>query len=83
VPVEVDEETLREVADLTSGRYYRATNNETLEAIYAEIDKLEKTRMNVRVYRKYAELFYGWAGLGLVLLVIEWGISNTLFRKIP
>ncbi len=83
VPVEVDEETLREVADLTSGRYYRATNNETLEAIYAEIDKLEKTRMNVRVYRKYAELFYGWAGLGLVFLVIEWGISNTLFRKIP
>ncbi len=83
VPVEVDEETLKKVAAMTRGRFYRATDNRKLEAIYAEIDELEKTEMEVRVYRKYAELFYGWIGLALFLVVLEFGLSNTLFRKIP
>jgi Ca-activated chloride channel family protein len=83
VPVEVDEETLKKVAAMTGGRFYRATDNRKLEAIYAEIDELEKTEMEVRVYRKYAELFYGWIGLALFLVVLEFGLSNTLFRKIP
>ncbi len=83
VPVEVDEETLKKIADLTGGKTYRATDNRKLEAIYAEIDRLEKTRIDVRVYRRYSELFYGWVGLGLILLVAEFGLSKTTFRKIP
>jgi Ca-activated chloride channel family protein len=83
IPVEVDEETLKKVAAMTGGRFYRATDNRKLEAIYAEIDELEKTEMEVRVYRKYAELFYGWIGLALFLVVLEFGLSNTLYRKIP
>jgi Ca-activated chloride channel family protein len=83
VPVEVDEATLKKVAEMTGGNYYRATDNKKLEAIYAEIDRLEKSRMEVRVYRRYTETFHAWVGLSLLLAVMEIGLSNTIFRKIP
>jgi Ca-activated chloride channel family protein len=68
---------------MTGGEYFRATNNRALERIYADIDKLEKTRIEVRSYRSYAELFYGWAGLALILLVLEAVLSRTYLRKQP
>jgi Ca-activated chloride channel family protein len=83
VQVEVDEETLRKVADMTGGMYFRATDNRKLEAIYSEIDQMEKTEMEVRRYRKYDEQFSAWVGFGLLFLVLELGLSNTIFRKIP
>ena len=83
VPVDVDEKTLREVASLTEGKYFRATDNRSLREIYAEIDELEKTRIEVKAYRSYAELFYGWAMAGLIGLLLETGLSGTLLRKLP
>jgi Ca-activated chloride channel family protein len=83
VPVDVDEKTLREVAATTGGKYFRATDNRSLREIYAEIDELEKTRIEVKAYRSYAELFYGWALAGLVGLLLEVALSRTLLRKLP
>jgi Ca-activated chloride channel family protein len=83
IPVDVDEETLRTIAEMTGALFYRATNNRALERIYGEIDQMEKTRIEVKSYKSYTELFYGWAGLGLVLLLVEVGLSGTLLRKHP
>lgn len=83
MPVDVDEKTLAQIADMTEGRYFRATNNKALKEIYDEIDKLEKTRIEVKAYRSYTELFYPWAALGLVFVLVEFLLSGTLLRKLP
>ena len=83
IPVDVDEETLQTIADMTEGLFYRATNNRALEKIYGEIDRMEKTRIEVKAYKSYTELFYAWAGMGLLLLLVEVGLSGTLLRKHP
>ena len=83
VPVDVDEATLREVASKTDGKYFRATDNRSLREIYAEIDRLEKTRIEVRAYRSYTELFSGWAMAGLVGFLLELILSRTVLRKLP
>ena len=83
VPVEVDEATLKQVAEMTGGRYYRATDNRSLEEIYAEIDRLEKTRMEVQVYRRYEERYGAWVSMGLLLLALELVLARTVFRKLP
>jgi Ca-activated chloride channel family protein len=83
VPVDVDENTLREIASVTGGKYFRATDNRSLREIYQEIDRLEKTRIEVRAYRSYTELFYGWAAAGLIGLLLEMICSGTILRKLP
>jgi Ca-activated chloride channel family protein len=83
VPVEVDEKTLRNIAAMTGGQYYRATGNRALREIYQEIDRLEKTRIEVRAYRSYTELFYPWAFLALGALVLEFLAGATVLRRIP
>jgi len=82
-PVDIDEDTLKKIADLTGGKYYRADNTEHFQQIYAEIDKLEKTEKEIKKYAQHRELF-AWAimpGLGLVLL--ETLLRHTRFRKLP
>jgi len=82
-PVDIDEDTLKKIADLTGGKYYRADNTERFQAIYAEIDKLEKTEREIKKYAHHRELF-AWAiapGLGLVLL--ETLLRHTRFRRLP
>lgn len=83
MPVEIDENVMRQIAQITSGKYFRATNNRKLEQIYNEIDKFEKTKVEITSYRNATELFYGWLGGGLILLLFEIGLSKTLLRKIP
>jgi Ca-activated chloride channel family protein len=83
VPVEIDENVLTKIATATGGKYFRATNNKRLEAIYAEIDKLEKTKIEVISYRSKKEHFFPWLSLGLLIFFLELMISNTVFRKIP
>jgi Ca-activated chloride channel family protein len=83
IPVDVDEKTLKSIADITGGNFYRATNNRALKEIYAEIDKLEKTRVEVKSYRSYAEMFDTWAWVGLIALVLEMGVSGLVLRKLP
>ncbi len=83
VPVEIDEKVLKQVADITEGKYFRATDNKKLRAIYQEIDHLEKTRIEVRSYRRYTELFYSFIFVAVFFLIGDVGLSNTWLRKIP
>ncbi len=83
VPVEIDEKVLNKMAEMTDGKYFRATDNKKLRSIYQEIDKLEKTRVEVRSYRRYTELFYSFILAAVFLLIGDVGISNTWLRKIP
>ncbi len=83
IPVDVDEKTLGTIADLTGGKFFRARNNRALKEIYAEIDTLEKTRIEVKAYRSYTERFYPWAWLGLGFLLFEVLFAGTIVRKLP
>ena len=83
VRVEIDEETLREIARITGGRYYRATSEKSLERIYREISELEKTEIKTKEYVKYTELFGYFLLPGLFLLLVEIVLGNTRFRRIP
>ena len=79
--VEIDEELLRNIASTTGGKYFRATTNETLEAIYDEINKLEKTEIEEFKYYRFEEKFRLWVTLAGVLLLLEWLLRNTLFKS--
>ena len=79
--VEIDEKLLQEIANATGGKYFRATDNEKLEAIYDEINKLEKTEIEEFKYYKYEEKFRPWVLLAGALLLLEWVFRNTLFRS--
>ena len=79
--VEIDEELLKEIAAKTGGLYFRATNTEKLQAIYNEIDKLEKTEIEEFKYYNYDEKFRPLIWAALVLLVLEWVFRQTFFRS--
>jgi Ca-activated chloride channel family protein len=94
VPVEIDEETLKKVAEMTGGKYFRAKDKNSLKDIYAEIDKLERSVVDEKKYYEYQELAYNWIKLGslslppplivaLILLAAEMLLANTRFRRIP
>jgi Ca-activated chloride channel family protein len=80
---EVNEESLKEIAEITGGKYYRARSGEELEQIYAEIDALEKTKIEVHEYIQYEELFFGFVMMGFLMLVAEMFLGQTVLRKIP
>ena len=79
--VEIDEALLKDIAKATGGKYFRATNNEKLEEIYDEINKLEKTEIEEFKYTRYDEKFRPWVFLAGGLLLLEWLLRNTLFRS--
>jgi Ca-activated chloride channel family protein len=81
--VDVDEEMLQEVAKLTGGHYFRATDRASLESIYEEIDELEKTEIEVTEFTTYSELFHFPLGFAIVVLLLEVIGVNTRFRKLP
>ncbi len=83
IPAEIDENMLQQIAQITDGKYYRATNNRALEDVYKEIDKLEKTKIEVTSYRNAKELFFPWLSVGLMLLFLEVGLSQTIFKRLP
>ncbi len=83
MPSEVDEASLNQIAQLCNGKFYRATNRQQLETIYATIDKLEKTEIKAKAYMRYAELFGYLLLAGLLFLGFEIVLANTRFRKIP
>jgi len=82
-PVDIDEETLQKIADATGGKYYRADNAERFRQIYDEIDKLEKTEATVSKYTEFKELFPWLVAAGLVLLLIEIILAQTVLRRLP
>ena len=77
-PVEIDETLLDQVAQQTGGRYFRATNRQSLQNIYDEIDKLEKTEIEVNTFKRYAEAFYPLALLALLSLLAEILLSFSI-----
>ena len=81
--VDIDEKTLQAIADKTNGKYFRATDNKTLKAIYAEIDQMEKTKIQVTEYTKKQEEFLPYAICALLLLLLEVILRNTVLRHIP
>lgn len=83
MPVDIDEPTLRELTSKTGGVYYRATDNTSLEKIYTEIDKLEKTKLRTRHYQVVGEDFALFALLALLLLISEFVLRHTILRTNP
>jgi Ca-activated chloride channel family protein len=82
VEVKIDEETLKEIANIADGQYFRATNKKSLEAIYQEIDKLEKSKIEVTEYKKKSEKFVPFALLSVFLLLVEFLLRNLIFKGI-
>ena len=81
--VEVDEAVLRQIAEVAGGQYFRAEDAEGLERVYAEIDRLERTRITEDRFRQYDELFAVPLALALALLAIGWLARGTLFARLP
>lgn len=83
VKIDIDDDALREIAKITDGNYYRATDTESLKEIYSQIDTLEKTESEVTQYTEYTELFHYFLIPAFGLLLCELGLTKTKFRKIP
>lgn len=83
IQAELDEETLQEVANITGGKYFRATDEESLASIYEEIDQLEKSKIDVKQYKEYVELFPYLVYVALGVFCVEIFLANTRFRKVP
>ena len=81
--VVIDENTLTQIADLTGGKYFRATNNKVLSNIFDEIDQLEKTSFDVKQFSHTEDNYMPWALLALALLVVRLILRHTIFRRIP
>lgn len=83
LPVVIDEATLRKIADSTGGKYFRATGNHVLKEIFAEIDRLEKTEMDVRDFSATEDDYLPWAIAALALFMAVVALRYTLLRSIP
>jgi Ca-activated chloride channel family protein len=81
--VDIDETTLTEISKITGGQYFRATDLESLQNIYKQIDEMEKSEVKVIDHSEYKELFHYFLVPGLMFLLLEVGLSNTLLRRIP
>ena len=81
--VEIDEELLREISSMTGGKYYRAVNDEALREIYAEINELETSKVQVTNYQTYEELFLMWVALGLLCLGLEFLFDKVVLNRLP
>jgi Ca-activated chloride channel family protein len=83
LPVEIDEQTLKGIASATDGEYYRAQNNKELNQIYQEIDKLEKTKFNVKQFSRRYEAYQPFAVAAIIALLLEILMRVIVFRRIP
>jgi Ca-activated chloride channel family protein len=81
--VDVDEPTLQQIAQITGGEYFRATDNNKLTEIYRQIDKLEKSKIDVKQYSRKNEMYLRFALAGAVFLVLSLFLKVTVFRNIP
>jgi Ca-activated chloride channel family protein len=83
IPIEMDEDILRKIAEMTGAKYYRATDTETLRRIYDDINRLEKSNIEHFGYTEYTELFPVFLVPALVLLCLEILLANTIFMRVP
>lgn len=82
-PVEIDESTLTQIATTSGGNYFRATSNDKLRQVYAEIDKLEKTKLNVKEFSKREEEYQVFAWIALACILLEVLLKNSILKRIP
>lgn len=80
---EIDEETLKEIASIIDGRFFRAKNSQALQDIYDEISNMEKTKIEVKEYYRYEELYAGFLALGLLLITGKLVLGSTVLRSLP
>jgi len=83
MPVQIDEESLKEIAGVTDGKYFRATDREELEQIYDRIDALERTEIETRTFINYTDRFMMLIIPALGLLLLELGLAESVIREIP
>jgi Ca-activated chloride channel family protein len=83
IKVDMDEDLLRYIASQTGGRYFRATDTNSLKTIYNEIDRLEKAPIQEKGYREYNELFINFLLAGIIVLLLEVILSNTILMRLP
>lgn len=83
MPVTIDEESLKKVAQMTGGKYFRATDNDVLTSIFNEIDKLEKTKIDVKNFTNTQDNYMPWAWALLLLVLLNLTFSYTVLRRIP
>lgn len=81
--VVIDEPTLKEIANITGGKYFRATNNNVLDDVFSEIDKLEKTKINIKNFTHTEDNYMLWAWLALGFFLLEIILRHTILRIIP
>ena len=82
-PVEIDETTLTQIASTSGGSYFRAKDEDELRQIYAEIDKLEKTKLNVKEFSKREEEYQLFAWIALACILLEVLLRNSVLKRIP
>lgn len=83
MPVEIDESTLTQIAGTANGNYFRATSNSKLKEVYHDIDKLEKTKLNVKEYSKRQEEYQWFALVAFLCILAEILLRNSILKKIP
>ncbi len=81
--VDIDEPTLMKISETTDGKYFRATNNNKLAEIYKEIDKLEKSKIDVKEFSKKEEEYLKYALAGALFLILAMFLKSTVFRNVP
>jgi Ca-activated chloride channel family protein len=83
VKVDVDEDTLKKIADGTGAKFYRATDTKTLTQIFEQIDQLEKSTVEMKKYTQYRDLFPWLLGAGLGLLALQGLLAQTVGNRLP
>jgi Ca-activated chloride channel family protein len=83
MPVEIDQNIMKDIAKETNGKYFRATGNKALEEIYNEIDNLEKTKIDVAIFSRFTEKYLLFAFAGFILLILEMLLRYLYFRTVP
>ena len=83
VKVDIDDESLTKIAQMTGGMYFRATDTDSLRNIYKEIDEMETTEVEVTEYREYKEFYHYLLIFAILSFMLEVGLSNTRFRRLP
>ena len=83
VPVEIDEDTLRAIAEETGGQYFRATDNEGLAEVYKAIDKLEATKIETQQYTQFREFYKFFIVLAMMLAMAGLFAMQTIWRRLP
>jgi Ca-activated chloride channel family protein len=83
VPADIDEDTLKTIAEKTGGLYFRATDAKSLESIFGKIDRMEKTEVKVKRYTHFSELFPLFLFPAAGLLLLEVGLAQTRLRRVP